>query len=291
MLAAWHVRCTLSEVDHMTLSRADDREHVLRRHAVQRSGRPDGRTVVLVHGFGCDSSVWRFLLPQLEPAYDVITLDLVGAGRSDLTAYDPVRYDSLDGYADDLVELCEVLDLSDAVLVGHSVSAMTVVLAAPRLRDRVTALVLLTPSPRYLDDEEGGYRGGFTRADVDQMLDALEANWLGWSEAMAPTIMGAQHPELGQELTRSFCRMDPAVAAQFAEVTFLSDNRADLGRVDVPALVVQCSEDALAAVSVGEYVTSQLPRGTLTVLRATGHCPHLSAPDETAAALRAFLDG
>lgn len=275
----------------MTLSRADDRERVVRRHAVQRSGRPDGRTLVLVHGFGCDSAVWRFLLPYLEADYDVITFDLVGAGRSDVTAYDPARYDSLDGYADDLVELCQALDLSDAVLVGHSVSAMTVVLAAPRLPGLVTALVLLTPSPRYLDDEEAGYRGGFTRADVDQMLDALEANWLGWSEAMAPTIMGAQHPELGQELASSFCRIDPGVAAQFAEVTFLSDNRADLGRVDVPALVVQCSEDALAAVSVGEYVARQLPAGSLTVLRATGHCPHMSAPDETAAALRAFLGG
>lgn len=297
MLAAWHVQRTLSEVDLMALSRSDERgrierrERVLRRHAVQRSGRPDGRTVVLVHGFGCDSAVWRFLLPQLEEHYDVITLDLVGAGRSDTSAYDPARYDSLGGYADDLVELCEVLDLSDAALVGHSVSAMTVVLAAPRLRDRITALALLAPSPRYLDDEETGYRGGFTRADVDQLLDALEANWLGWSEAMAPTIMGAQHPELGQELTSSFCRVDPGVAAQFAEVTFLSDNRADLGRVDVPTLVLQCSQDALAAVPVGEYVAEQLPHGSLQVLRATGHCPHMSAPDETAAALRDFLGG
>lgn len=275
----------------MAPSTTQDRDRVLRRHAVQRTGRPDGRSVVLVHGFGCDSAVWRFLLPYLEPRYDVITLDLVGAGHSDAAAYDPARYDSLDGYADDLVELVEALDLSDAVLVGHSVSAMTVVLAAPRLRDRVTALVLVAPSPRYLDDEGAGYRGGFTRADVDQLLDALESNWVGWSASMAPAIMGPQHPELGQELVGSFCRIDPGVAAQFAEVTFLSDNRADLARVDVPTLVLQCSEDVLAAVDVGAYVARELPQGSLQVLRATGHCPHMSAPDETAAALRAFLDG
>lgn len=273
----------------MALSRLEERERVLRRHAVQRTGRAGGRQVVLVHGFGCDSAVWRFLLPHLEPRYDVITFDLVGAGRSEAAAYDPARYDSLDGYADDLVELCEVLDLSEAVLVGHSVSAMTVVLAAPRLREHVTALVLVAPSPRYLDDEAAGYRGGFTRADVDQLLDALESNWVGWSESVAPAIMGGQHPELGQELVGSFCRIDPGVAAQFAEVTFLSDNRADLERVAVPTLVLQCSEDTLAAVAVGEYVARQLPHGSLQVLHATGHCPHMSAPDETAAALHAFL--
>ncbi len=290
MLAEGQVRRPLSEVD-MAPSSLEERERVLHRHAVQRTGRPEGRTVVLVHGFGCDSAVWRFLRPHLEQDYDVVTFDLVGAGRSDPSAYDPARYDSLDGYADDLVQLCEVLDLSDAALIGHSVSAMTVVLAAPRLPERVTALVLVAPSPRYLDDEGAGYRGGFTRADVDQLLDALESNWVGWAESTAPMIMGAEHPELGQDLAGTFCRIDPDVAAQFAEVTFLSDNRADLAQVEVPTLVLQCSQDALAAVAVGEYVADELPKGSLQVLHATGHCPHMSAPDETAAAVRAFLGG
>lgn len=269
----------------------DARQRLLQRHAVEESGQPAARPVVLVHGFGCDSAVWRFLLPHLVDRYRVITLDLVGAGRSDPSAYDPARYDSLDGYAADLVELCEALDLEDAVLVGHSVSAMTVVLAARELKPRVTALVLVAPSPRYLDDEADGYRGGFTHADVDALLDTLEANWLGWAEAMAPAIMGPGHPEMAQELARTFCRIDPHVAAQFAEVTFLSDHRSSLQEVDVPTLVLQCSQDALAPLPVGEYVAAQLPHGSLQVLRATGHCPHMSSPDETAAALHAFLGG
>lgn len=266
-------------------------QSVLRRQAVRECGVPDGRPLVLVHGFGCDSEVWRFLVPHLVEHYRLITLDLVGAGSSDRAAYDPERYDSLSGYAEDLVELCDAMELENAVLVGHSVSAMTVVLAAVDLTERVTALVLVAPSPRYLDDEAEGYVGGFTRTDVDGLLDALEANWFGWAESMAPMIMGPGEPDLAKELASTFCRLEPRVAAQFAEVTFLSDHRADLSRVDVPALVLQCSEDALAPVSVGEYVTARLPHGSLRVLRATGHCPHMSAPEETAAGIRAFLDG
>lgn len=267
------------------------RDGVLQRHAVRETGRPDGRPLVLVHGFGCDSTVWRFLLPELEQDHRVVTLDQAGAGESDPAAYDPVRHDALEGYADDLVQVVEALDLHDAVLVGHSVSAMTVVLAAPRLPARVTAVVLMAPSPRYLDDESTGYRGGFARQDVEALLEVLDSNWLGWSEQMAPTIMGPAHPELGAELFRTFCRTDPRVAAQFAEVTFLSDNRDDLPRVQVPALVLQCSQDALAAPSVGEYVAAHLPQGRFRLLEATGHCPHMSAPAETAAALREFVDG
>lgn len=267
------------------------RSSVRRRLAVRESGPPAARPLVLVHGFGCDAEVWRFLTPHLVDDYRVITLDLVGAGSSDKEAYDPARYDSLHGYAADLVELCEAMDLQNAVLVGHSVSAMTVVLAASAATSRVTALVLVAPSPRYIDDEREGYVGGFTRADVMGLLDALEANWVGWADAMAPTIMGRDDPALANELARTFCRMDPDVAAHFAEVTFLSDHRADLPSVDVPALVLQCSEDALAPLAVGEYVSGRLRRGSLRVLRATGHCPHMSAPEETAAAMRAFLEG
>lgn len=262
---------------------------VLRRLAVREHGPPDARPLVLVHGFGCDSEVWRFLLPHLVDDHRLITLDLVGAGASDPTAYDPARYDTLDGYAADLVELCEALDLEKAVLVGHSVSAMTVVLAARDLPGRLHGLVLVAPSPCYVDDEADGYRGGFSRTDVEGLLDALEANWFGWAEDMAPTIMGAGHPELAGELARTFCRIAPQVAAQFAEVTFLSDHRSALPDLDVPALVLQCSQDALAPLPVGEYVAEHMDRASLHVLRATGHCPHMSAPEETAAAIRTFL--
>jgi sigma-B regulation protein RsbQ len=212
----------------------------------------------------------------------------VGAGGSDLSAYDPERYGSLEGYARDVVEICEALDLEDAVFVGHSVSAMIGVLAAARAPGRIGRLVLVGPSPRYIDDE--GYTGGFSRADIEELLDSLNRNFLGWSSAMAPVIVGnPDRPELGEELTASFCRTDPDLAERFARVTFLSDNRADLAGVRVPTLVLQCSDDAIAPQAVGEYVHRSIPGSRLHQLAATGHCPNLSAPDETIAAIRAFL--
>ncbi len=232
--------------------------------------------------------MWRFVVPAFEDDYRIVLFDHVGAGGSDLAAYDPQKYSSLDGYADDVLELCRELDLRDVVFVGHSVSSMIGVLAAAREPDRFGALVLVAPSPRYLDDE--GYVGGLTAPDIEELLDSLESNYLGWSSAMAPVIMGnPERPELGAELTESFCRTDPEIARQFAQVTFLSDNRDDLARVRVPTLVLQCSSDAIAPREVGEFVHRTLPESSLVVLRATGHCPNLSAPEETVAAMKAFL--
>jgi sigma-B regulation protein RsbQ len=244
--------------------------------------------MVLAHGFGCDQNMWRFVVPAFEDEYRIVLFDHVGAGGSDLGAYDPQKYASLDGYATDVLELCAELDLHDVVFVGHSVSSMIGVLAAVREPDRFGALVLVAPSPRYLDDE--GYLGGFGAADIEELLGSLESNYLGWSTAMAPVIMGnPDRPELGAELTASFCRTDPEIARQFARVTFLSDNREDLARVPVPTLVLQCSSDAIAPRAVGEFVQRALPDGSLVVLDATGHCPNLSAPGETIAAMQAFL--
>ena len=212
----------------------------------------------------------------------------VGAGRSDLSAYDPERYGSLAGYAADVVEICRALDLTDVVFVGHSVSAMTGVLAAQKAPEFFGALVMVGPSPRYVDDE--GYSGGFSRTDITGLLEQLEANHLGWSSAMAPVIVGnPDRPELGEELTASFCRADPEIARRFARVTFLSDNRADLPRVAAPTLVLQCNNDVIAPVSVGEYVREAIPHSSLVMLDATGHCPNLSAPDETYEAIAAFV--
>jgi sigma-B regulation protein RsbQ len=178
--------------------------------------------------------------------------------------------------------------LGDVVFVGHSVSAMIGVLAAGAEPERFARLVLIGPSPRYIDDDS--YVGGFKREDIDELLESLDSNYLGWSQAMAPVIMGNEdRPELGEELTASFCRADPQIARQFARATFLSDNRADLERVQVPALVLQCSDDAIAPREVGEYARSRLPQGELMLLDATGHCPNLSAPGETVAALQRFL--
>jgi sigma-B regulation protein RsbQ len=244
--------------------------------------------MVFAHGFGCDQHMWRFVSPAFEADYRIVLFDHVGAGGSDLSAYDPERYGSLRGYAEDVLEVCETLELSDVVFVGHSVSAMIGVLAAQMRPGRIGTLVLVGPSPRYIDDE--GYVGGFSERDIEELLESLDSNFLGWSSAMAPAIMGNPgRPELGAELTESFCRTDPEVASHFARVTFTSDNRADLGGVGVPTLVLQCSDDVIAPPEVGDYVHRAIPRSTLVQLDATGHCPNLSAPEETIEAIRAFL--
>lgn len=263
---------------------------VAERNNVVVGGRPDGTPIVFAHGFGCDQNMWRYVEPAFRPSFRTVLFDYVGAGRSERSAYDAERYSTLGGYARDVVEICEELDLSDVVFVGHSVSAMVGVLAYLDDPARFKALVMVGPSPRYIDDD--GYTGGFSRADIDELLDSLESNYLGWSTAMAPLIMGnADRPELGAELTESFCRTDPDIQKRFARATFLSDNRADLARVAVPTLVLQCSDDVIAPVSVGEYVHRQIPGSRFVQLDATGHCPNLSAPKETIAAIEAFLAG
>ena len=262
--------------------------NVLRRNNVKVSGRPDGQPMVFAHGFGCDQNMWRFVAPAFEADYRVVLFDHVGAGGSDLSAYRPGKYDSLRGYAEDVLEICRELGLERVVFVGHSVSAMIGVLAANAEPERFDALVLVGPSARYVDDE--GYVGGFSREDISGLLESLESNYLGWSSAMAPVIVGnPERPELGEELTNSFCRTDPEIARQFARVTFLSDNRADLAKVRARTLVLQCSEDVIAPQAVGEFVHGQIPASELVLMQATGHCPNLSAPDETVAAIRAFL--
>jgi sigma-B regulation protein RsbQ len=261
---------------------------VLARHNVNVSGREDGPAMIFAHGFGCDQNMWRYVAPAFEADHRVVLFDHLGAGASDSSAYDPARYDRLDAYAEDVLEICRALKLTDATFVGHSVSAMIGVLAAARAPQHIGKLVLVGPSPRYVDDD--GYRGGFSDEDIDELLDSLASNFLGWSSAMAPVIMGnADRPELGEELTNSFCRMDPQIAEHFARVTFRSDNRGDLASVRVPTLILQCSDDAIAPREVGAYVHAAIPGSTLVELQATGHCPNLSAPRETVDAIKAFV--
>ena len=245
--------------------------------------------MLFVHGFGCDQHMWRYVAPAFASDHRIVTLDLVGAGDSDPAAWDPARYVSLEAYAEDILAVVHALDLHDVVLVGHSVSAMSGLIATVAEPERFARLVLIGPSPRYVD--EGDYRGGFSETDIAELLKSLESNYLGWSASMAPVIMANPgRPALGEELTASFCRMDPEVARQFARVTFLSDCRAVLPEVTVPTLVLQCREDVIAPVEVGRYVAGAIPGAELVVLDATGHCPHLSAPDDTIAAIRASLD-
>jgi sigma-B regulation protein RsbQ len=263
---------------------------VLDRNCVRASGVADGRPILFAHGFGCDQAMWRFVAPDFEVDHRVVLFDHVGAGNSDLSAYDRDKYASLKGYATDIVDICRELGLTDVVLVGHSVSAMIGVLAWQQAPEMFGALVMVGPNPRYVDD--GDYVGGFSRTDIAGLLDALDANHLGWSAQMAPVIMGnPDHPELAEELTNSFCRTDPDIARQFARVTFLSDNRADLPGVAVPTLVLQCSEDVIAPECVGRFVHESIPGSRFTQLKATGHMPHLSAPEETTGAIRDFLTG
>jgi sigma-B regulation protein RsbQ len=258
------------------------------RNNVTEHGPAGAQPMVFAHGFGCDQSMWRFVWPAFRDEYRVILFDHVGYGGSDASAFDPRRYASIDGYAADLLAICDELDLRDVVFVGHSVSAMIGVVAAATRPDRFARLVLVGPSPRYIDEE--GYVGGFSEEDIAGLLELLDSNYLGWSSTMAPVIMGnPDRPELAEELTNSFCRTDPEIAASFARVTFLADNRGDLERVRTPALVLQSSDDVIAPVPVGRYVHEHLPDSRFVLLDARGHCPNLSAPDETVAAIKTFL--
>jgi sigma-B regulation protein RsbQ len=260
------------------------------RNAVTFSGRDSGQPMLFAHGYGCDQHMWRLVTPAFAGTHRLVLFDHVGNGRSDLTAYDDTKYATLDGYATDILEIVEEHDLRDVLFVGHSVSAMIGLLAAVRRPERFAGVVMIGPSPRYINDEASGYVGGFARPDIEQMLDSLDSNYLGWSSAMAPVIMGhPERPELGEELTNSFCRTDPAIAKKFARVTFLSDNRADLPLMRVPSLVLQCSDDVIAPSVVGEYVHKHTPQSTFVTLNATGHCPNLSAPEETVDAIKSWL--
>ena len=259
---------------------------VLKRNNVHVQG--DGPPMVFVHGFGCDQTMWRLLAPHFAERYTCILLDLVGSGQSDLSAYDRQKYSTLHGYAQDLCEVLAEVTSAPAVCVGHSVSSMIGMLANLRSPDQFLAQVMVGPSPCYIND--GDYFGGFERSDIESLLETLESNYLGWSSNMAPVIMGApDQPELGVELTNSFCRTDPEIAKQFARVTFLSDHRADLPRLQAPTLVLQCSEDVIAPVAVGEYLQRTIPNCTMRIIDNVGHCPHLSAPGASADAMERFL--
>lgn len=260
---------------------------VLTRNNVSVRG-SGGRALVFAHGFGCDQHMWKDVAHQFEPDFQVVLFDHVGAGESDLSAYDSDKYSSLDGYASDLVEIGDALDLRNAVIIGHSVSAMVGALASIRRPDLFGEIVMVGPSPRYIDDD--GYLGGFSEAQIEELLSFLNENHLGWSAAMAPQIMGNEdRPELRERLTKSFCATDPDIAREFARVTFYGDNRKDLPDVTARTLVLQCQQDIIAPEAVGQYVHANLPNSEYRLLDATGHCPNLSAPDEVTNAIRDFL--
>ncbi|WP_162572339.1 alpha/beta fold hydrolase [Variovorax sp. PBL-H6] len=262
--------------------------NIQKRNNVHVRGAGD-RTMIFAHGFGCDQNMWRLMAPRFAERFRVVTFDLVGSGQSDLHAYDKAKYSDLRGYADDLLEIVNEFGSGPALFVGHSVSAMIGVLADLKAPGTFATHMMIGPSPCYIND--GDYVGGFSREDIDSLLDTLESNYLGWASNMAPAIMGVpERPELAAELTASFCRTDPDIAKQFARVTFLSDNRRDVARLQTPTLVIQSSDDLIAPLAVGDYMQRTMPNATLRVVSNTGHCPHLSAPGASCDAMEEFLD-
>ncbi|HVF68395.1 MAG TPA: alpha/beta hydrolase [Pyrinomonadaceae bacterium] len=247
--------------------------------------------MLFAHGFGCDQNMWRFVAPAFEDDFRVVLFDYVGSGKSDLRAYDPEKYSTLEGYAADVLDVCRALNLSgDVIFVGHSVSTMIGLLASIKEPDLFRRLILVGPSPRYIDDPPG-YRGGFGRADIEGLLDLMDKNYIGWASFLAPVVTkNPERPELARELEESFCSTDPRVARRFAEATFLSDNREDLPRARVRSLIMQCSDDAVAPAEVGEYLSRNLKGSTFRQLEATGHCPHMSHPEETVRVIKEYLE-
>jgi sigma-B regulation protein RsbQ len=245
--------------------------------------------MMFAHGFGCDQNMWRFVTPAFENDYKIVLFDYVGCGKSDLAAYNEERYSTLHGYAEDILEICEALQLKEVILVGHSVSSMIALLAAVRKPELFSKLVFVGPSPRYINDLPD-YTGGFEKRDLEGLLDTMDKNYIGWAQFLAPVIMkNSERPELSQELEESFCSTDPKLARKFAEVTFFSDNRQDLKRLKVPSLILQCSEDAIAPDFVGQYLKEHIPNSTFAKMEATGHCPHMSHPEETIRLIKKFL--
>ena len=245
--------------------------------------------MMFAHGYGCDQNMWRFVTPAFENDYQIILFDHTGSGQSDEREYDFDKYSSLDGYAEDIIQICEELELRDVLFVGHSVSTMIGVLAAAERPDLFSKLIMIGPSPRYINDED--YHGGFSKKDISDLIETLESNFLGWSSSITPVIAGnPDKPETAAELHNSFCRMNPEIAKHFAKVTFLADNREDLPRVSVPSLIIQCDPDVIAPTEVGKYVHERMQNSCYVQMNASGHCPHLTAPELTIDAIKAYLE-
>jgi sigma-B regulation protein RsbQ len=248
------------------------------------------KTLLLAHGFGCDQKMWRFMLPALTPHYKVVLFDYVGSGKSDLSYYDQARYSSLEGYAEDVLDVCEALNLQDVTFVGHSVSSMIGLIASVQKPDLFSQLVMICPSPCFLNFKPD-YVGGFEKADLEELIDLMDKNYIGWANYLAPLVMGSNHSEkLVGELSGSFCSTDPIIAKNFAKATFFSDYRHLLNMSKHPVLIFQSSQDALASTDVGDYMVKQLPKALLQLIEAEGHCLHMTHPDIINQALREYID-
>jgi sigma-B regulation protein RsbQ len=265
-----------------------DSQSITKRNNVKTFGH-GSQPLLFAHGFGCDQNMWRFVTQPFENDFKIVLFDYVGAGKSDMKSYNSERYSNLNGYAQDVLEVCEALQLKDVIFVGHSVSGMIGLIAAIKQPEYFSKLILVGPSACYINDKSG-YVGGFEKKDIEELLDTMDRNYIGWANFLAPAIMkNAERPELGEELTESFCSTDPKVAKEFAAATFFSDNRQDLLKLKKPSLIMQCSEDIIAPLEVGDYLHAHLENSTLRILKATGHCPHMSAPEEVIQVIKEYL--
>lgn len=263
------------------------KQDILERNNVVVKGN-GSQTLLFAHGFGCDQNMWRFITPAFEDEYKIVLFDYVGCGKSDLAAYNEERYSTLNGYAQDVIEICDALNLQQVIFVGHSVSGMIGALASIESPKLFSRIVFVCPSPRYINDS--GYLGGFSREEIEGLLDVMDNNFIGWASFLAPVVMkNPEQPELIEELEKSFCSIDPVITKKFAEVTFFSDNRRDLQKIQVPSLILQCSEDAIAPDEVGDYMQQNVRDSKLRKMQATGHCPHMSHPEETIQLIKEFL--
>ncbi|MCH8569749.1 MAG: alpha/beta hydrolase [Balneolales bacterium] len=260
---------------------------ILSRNNVKIFGK-GSQPIVFAHGYGCDQNMWRFITPAFDTDYKIVVFDHVGSGKSDISAYDFEKYSSLQGYADDLNEICDELSLQNIIFCGHSVSSMIGLLAAADRPEVYEKLIFIGPSPCYINKDD--YIGGFSKEDIDELITTLESNYLGWSSFITPVIIGNEEkPEFSEELKNSFCSMNPDIAKHFAKVTFLSDNRSDLLRLINPALILQCNPDVIAPVEVGKYVHTKIPNSTYVLLNSSGHCPHLTDPDQVISNIDSYL--
>ncbi|EMR13975.1 alpha/beta hydrolase fold protein [Methylophaga lonarensis MPL] len=265
-----------------------NKQDIFERNNIQIIGK-GAQALLMAHGFGCDQKMWRFVAPMLEHDYRLVLFDYVGSGGSRINAYDANRYASLEGYAEDIIEICEALDLHNISIVGHSVSGIISLIAAHAIPQRIKSLIMVCPSP-YFMNEPPDYAGGFEKADLEDLITLMDSNFIGWANYLSPLVMGHNNPEeLVAELSDSFCSTDPVIAKNFARATFFSDYRWLLPKNTHPTLLIQSRWDSLASLDVTQYMQAQMPQTTTTILEAEGHCPHMSHPAMVADAIRDFL--
>ncbi len=262
--------------------------NITKRNNVVVQGKGD-QPILFAHGFGCDQNMWRFMAPDFLENYKVVLFDYMGSGKSDITEYDPKKYESLEGYAEDILDICEDLKLKNTIVVGHSVSASIATLASLKEPCYFSSLIHITPSPCFLNDPPD-YMGGFEYSDLEELLDLMDKNYIGWAEYLSPIVIGGQASELLKgELSDSFCSTDPLIAKNFAKATFLSDHRESFSKSTTPSLIIQSKIDALASLEVGEFLHKTTPHSTLTIIDSEGHCPHMTHPTITSKAVKQYL--